>query len=70
MNRRQVDTAESVGTVAELLAKLSTSAAVTRARITTRGGFEVRDTATGEVYEAEGPALVLVINERMLAQGW
>jgi hypothetical protein len=54
----------------EAMLTLCRSTAVQRARISTRGAYKVTDLATGESMYGEGPALVLVINEKMLRQGW
>lgn len=53
-----------------IINRLAHSLAVRRARITTRGTFRVVDEATGETLRGTGPALVLVVDEKMLNQGW
>jgi hypothetical protein len=52
------------------LAALCASSAVRKVRISTRGGYRFKDTATGEIVGENGPVLVLFVNEALLKQGW
>jgi len=74
MRPRHVDIAPVVDILpAETESALMTlchSGAVMRARISSRSGFTVTDTATGETVRGKGPVLVLIVNETLLKQGW
>ena len=56
-------------TVADLVSRAAESLAVRKVRITTRGRYAIRDGA-GDVLRGDGTALILVIDERMIGQGW
>ena len=49
---------------------LTRSGAVGRVRISTRGEYRIKDMETGRVTGGEGPVLILVVNEKLLRQGW
>lgn|GEM_PF-5307950 len=61
--------AQAPESVADLISRVSASLAVRKVRITTRGRYAIRDGA-GDVFKGTGPALILVIDERMIGQGW
>ena len=52
------------------LAVVCGSLAVQKVRISSRGVYRVTDEFSDQAIKGEGPALVLVVNERLFKLGW